>query len=127
TAAWVATGEFSSVGSAANEDPVPAQTETGAEATPVRRVAVIDAPRIVHSRAIRVSGFTDADKRATLATRAAGLVEELPVKQGTRVAAGDLILKLEAEGKEATVETARKLLAQREAELAAAERLAKSG
>ena len=127
TAAWVATGEFSSVGSAADEQaPTPA-APVEAEAAPVRTVAVIDAPRIEHSRAIRVSGYTDADKRATLATRAAGIVEELPVTLGSRVEAGDLIVKLEAEGKEAAVETARQLLAQREAELAAAERLAQSG
>src|SRR5690606_38440672 len=127
TAAWVATGEFSSVGSAADEQaPTPA-APVEAEAAPVRTVAVIDAPRIEHSRAIRVSGYTDADKRATLATRAAGIVEELPVTLGSRVEAGDLIVKLEAEGKEATVETARQLLAQREAEATAARRLNQQG
>src|SRR5690606_8046507 len=86
TAAWVATGEFSSVGSAADEEAA-SPTTAEAEAAPVRTVAVIDAPRIEHSRAIRVSGYTDADKRATLATRAAGIVEELPVSLGSRVAA----------------------------------------
>ena len=127
TAAWVATGEFSSVGSAANEEAKPAAAEQEAAAAPVRTVAVVAPPRITHSRAIRVSGYTDADKRASLATRAAGIVEELPVTLGSRVEAGDLVAKLEAEGKEAAVETARQLLAQREAELAAAERLAQSG
>lgn len=128
TAAWVATGEFSSVGSAADDQTTPApNAEQEAAAAPVRTVAVIDAPRITHSRAIRVSGYTDADKRAVIATRAAGIVEELTVRQGSRVEAGGLILKLEAEGKEAAVETARQLLAQREAELAAAERLAQTG
>jgi multidrug efflux system membrane fusion protein len=128
TAAWVATGEFTSVGSAANEETTPAApVEQEVEVAPVRTVAVIDAPRITHSRAIRISGYTDADKRATLATRAAGIVEELPVKLGSRVEAGDLVVRLEAEGKQAAVETARQLLVQREAELAAAERLAQSG
>jgi len=128
TAAWVATGEFSSVGSAASEEAKPAASAAAeTAAAPVRTVAVIDAPRITHSRAIRVSGYTDADKRATLATRAAGIVEEVPVKLGSRVEAGALVVKLEAEGKQAAVDTARQLLAQREAELAAAERLAQSG
>ena len=128
TAAWVASGEFSSVGSAATEEPVPPATaEKEAEAAPVRTVAVVAAPRVTHSRAIRVSGYTDANKRAVVATRAAGIVEELPVQLGSRVEAGDLVVKLEAEGKEAAVETARQQLAQREAELAAAERLAQSG
>src|SRR5690606_25685967 len=128
TAAWVATGEFSSVGSAADEEaaaPTPAETQE--EQAPPRTVAVVQPPRVDHSRAIRLSGTTDADKRAVLATRAAGIVAELPVRQGSRVEKGDLIAKLEAEGKEATVETARQLLAQREAEAEAARRLAKAG
>lgn len=129
TAAWVATGEFSSVGSAANEDEAAPATETAEQedVSVVRTVTVVDAPRVEHARAIRLAGNTDADKRATLATRAAGIIEELDVRLGSAVEKGDLIIKLENEGKDAAVETARQLLAQREAEVAAAERLAASG
>lgn len=129
TAAWVATGEFSSVGSAADEAQA-ARAATAAQEqqeTPLRTVAVVNPPRVEHSRAIRISGYTDADKRAVLATRAAGIIEELPVSLGSQVKRGDLIAKLEAEGKEAAVETARQLLAQREAEASAARRLADAG
>lgn len=124
-AGWVATGEFSSVGSAQNEGETKAP-----EAQPaaiVRTVAVITPPRVQHSRAIRISGQTEADKRAVLAPRAAGIIAELPVKQGDLVESGDLILLLAAEEKEAAVENARALLQQREAEWTAAERLSKSG
>lgn len=128
TAAWVATGEFSSVGSAADTSEAPPKAEAAREEqAPLRTVAVVTPPRVEHARAIRVSGFTDADKRAVLGTRAAGIVEELPVSLGMQVARGDLIAKLEAEGKEATVEAARQMLAQREAEEAAARRLASAG
>jgi multidrug efflux system membrane fusion protein len=127
TAAWVATGEFSSVGSAADENAAPEPAAVEQEEAVVRTVAVVSPPRVEHARAIRLSGHTDADKRAVLATRAAGIVEELPVRQGTRVKKGDLIARLEAEGKEAAVETARQLLAQREAEADAARRLAERG
>lgn len=127
TAAWVLTGEFSSVGSAASEDGAKPSEAPVKAAAPMRTVAVVTPPRADHARAIRISGFTDADKRAVLATRAPGIVEELPVKLGQRVKAGDLIVKLEAEGKEATVETARQLLAQREAEATAARRLNQQG
>lgn len=128
TGAWVATGEFSSVGSAANEEAsVPPAAEAEQEQPRLRTVAVVKPPRVQHARAIRLSGFTDADKRAVIATRAAGIVEELPVSQGSRVEKGDLIAKLQAEGKEAAVETARQLLTQREAEAEAARRLAKAG
>lgn len=127
TAAWVVTGQFSSVGSAANEDDAKAPAERPQAQTPLRTVAVVAPPHIEHARAIRVSGYTDADKRAVLATRAAGVVEELPITLGQRVKAGDLIVKLEAEGKQAAVDTARQVVSQREAEATAARRLHQQG
>ncbi len=127
TAAWVATGEFSSVGSAADESDAPRPAERTETPVPARTVGVVNAPRTEHARAIRISGVTDADKRAVLGTRAAGIVEELPISVGTRVEKGDLIVKLEAEGKESAIETARQLLIQREAEAAAARRLSERG
>lgn len=125
-AAWVATGEFSSVGSASDtEKPKDAKVEQPAAA--VRTVAVVTPPRSMHARAIRISGLTEADKRAVLATRVGGVIARLPVRQGQRVKAGDLILMLDAEEKISAVDNARQLLAQRQAELTAAERLAQSG
>jgi membrane fusion protein, multidrug efflux system len=125
-AAWIATGEFSEVGSAQQqEDPAQPAPE---EAKPVlRTVAVVTPPRVQHARAIHVAGQTAPDKKAVIATRLGGVIGELPVKQGDRVKAGDLILKLNAEEKIAAVDTAKALLAQRQAEWEAADRLAKSG
>ncbi|MBZ0163480.1 MAG: efflux RND transporter periplasmic adaptor subunit [Notoacmeibacter sp.] len=140
SAGWVLTGEFSSVGSAANgeasEAASPAQPgaeENGAPqaadaAAPVlKTVAVVKPLFIDHSRAIRISGQTKADKSATLATRTGGIIASLPVTQGQRVEEGDLILSLETEGKEAVVATAKAVLAQREKEFEASERLAAKG
>jgi multidrug efflux system membrane fusion protein len=125
-AAWMATGEFSSVGSATvAEKPKPAEVEQ--PKAPLRAVAVVAPPRSMHARAIRISGLTEADKRAVLATRVGGVIARLPVRQGQRVKAGDLILMLDAEDKISAVDNAKQLLAQRQAELDAAERLAKSG
>jgi multidrug efflux system membrane fusion protein len=125
--AWVATGRFSSVGSAADDAPPPPAERTEARDVPVRTVAVVEPPRVSHARAIRIPGVTAADKSADLAIRAGGIVDELPVGKGDRVEPGDLILRLAAEEKEAAVETARQLVAQREAEWEATERLARSG
>lgn len=126
TAVWIATGEFSSVGSA--QDTTAPASEAAPQAEERRHtVAVIRPPRFEHSRAIRMSGLTEADKRAVLGARSAGIVAELPVTKGQTVAAGDLIMRLDAEEKEAAVETARQLLAQREAEAQAAERLVQTG
>ncbi|RFC67717.1 MULTISPECIES: efflux RND transporter periplasmic adaptor subunit [Mesorhizobium] len=130
-AAWMATGKFSSVGSASAENETAEKADAAkkaAENKPVlRTVAVMTPPRIGHARAIRISGQTQADKRAVLATRAAGIIAELPVKEGDRVKAGDLILRLESEEKPAAVETAMQLVKQREAELEASQQLSKSG
>ncbi len=128
-AAWIATGEFSAVGSAQQSEggetkPTP---PAGEEKPVVRTVAVVKAPRVNHSRAIRISGQTEADKRAVLATRVAGVIGELPAKQGERIEAGGLVLKLNAEGKQSAVDSAEAVVAQRQAEWEAAERLAKTG
>ncbi|MBZ9848391.1 efflux RND transporter periplasmic adaptor subunit [Mesorhizobium sp. CA14] len=145
-AAWMGTGEFSSVGSAADKSATadksvttdkqadagkpaaakPNKAEAEPKAAP-RTVAVVTPPRKTYARAIRISGLTEADKRAVLATRVAGVIEKLPVKQGDRVKTGDLVLMLAAEEKISNVDNARQLLVQRKAELDAAERLAKTG
>ena len=125
-AAWMGTGKFSSVGSAATEDAAkPAQTEEP-KAT-VRTVAVVSPPHVQHARAIRVSGHTEAEKRATLAIRVMGVIKELPVRQGEHVNKGDLIMRLDAEDKKAAVDMAEILISQRQAEADAAERLVKGG
>lgn len=127
TGAWVLTGEFSSVGSA-REEAETAQKESVPEQKVSLKTVVAAVPPVAeHARTIRVSGHTQADKRAVVAARTAGIVAELPATAGTWVEEGDLLLRLEAEGKEAAVESARQTLAQREAEASATERLAKSG
>lgn len=125
-AAWIATGKFSSVGSAQAEAEAKAAAAEEPKAV-ARTVLVATPPRIMHARAIRISGQTEADQRATLAVRAGGIIDQLPVKQGDQVKAGDLILMLAAEEKTAAVEMARAVLAQRQAEWDAADRLAKAG
>lgn len=125
-AAWVGTGVFSSVGSA-SADNKPKAVEVEQPKPPVRTVAVATPPRATYARAIRISGLTEADKRAVLATRVAGVIAELPVKQGQHVKAGDLVLMLAAEEKISAVDNAKQLLVQRQAELEAALRLMKTG
>lgn len=125
-AAWIATGQFSSVGSAQSEaEAKPAEAKE--VAAPARTVAVATPPRLAHARAIRISGRTEADQRAVLAVRSGGIIDQLPVKQGDRVKAGDLILRLADEEKAAAVDMAKAVLGQRQAEWEAAERLNKAG
>lgn len=128
-AGWMGTGKFSSVGSASAEDEAkqPKQTAPAEVRAGPRTVGVIEPPRVQHARAIRLSGQTEADKRAVLATRAGGIIEKLPVTEGDRIESGALVMELSAEDKPAVVEMARQVVKQREAELDAAQRLAKSG
>ncbi|MER8750259.1 efflux RND transporter periplasmic adaptor subunit [Mesorhizobium sp. M1050] len=139
-AAWMATGEFSSVGSVAANNAKAAGVEQAkapdankpkaAEAepkAPLRTVAVVTPPRKTYARAIRVSGLTEADKRAVLAPRGAGVIDRLPVKQGQHVKTGDLVMMLAAEEKISMVDNAKQLVVQRQAELEASLQLMKSG
>lgn len=130
SAAWVLTGEFSSIGSAA-DDAGEAEVEVQAPApeatTTTRTVGVIEPQFIDHNRIIRISGVTAPDKRSTLATRSAGILGELKVEKGDKVVAGDVILVLEGTERSAMVETARALLDQREKEAENIERLVESG
>jgi multidrug efflux system membrane fusion protein len=125
--AWVATGEFSSVGSAQNEAPAAPPETVEQPKAPLRTVAVITPPRLMHARAIRISGHTEAEKRVTLATRVMGVIESLPVKQGERVERGDLVMRLDASDKEAAIRMAESVVTQRQAEASAAERLVAGG
>jgi len=143
--AWMGTGAFSSVGSAAVEgaakrgdqakpgdqakapDAAKAKAAEAEPKAPLRTVAVVTPPRKTYSRAIRISGLTEADKRAVLGTRVAGVIDKLPVKQGQHVKTGDLVLMLAAEEKISMVDNAKQLVVQRQAELDAALRLMKSG
>lgn len=125
-AGWVATGEFSSVGSAEKEEPAkPVEVEQ--PKPKVRTVATVTPPRMKYARTIRISGQTDAEKRVTLATRVMGVIQSLPVKQGQRVNRGDLVLRLDAADKEAAVRMAESVVAQRQAEYDAAEQLVSGG
>ncbi|UVC16758.1 efflux RND transporter periplasmic adaptor subunit [Mesorhizobium onobrychidis] len=141
-AAWMVTGEFSSVGSAAaDNEPKAGEVEQPKAAdagkakpseaeqpkAPLRTVAIITPPRRTYARAIRISGLTEADKRAVLATRVDGIIDKLPVKQGQHVKTGDLVLMLATEEKLSALSNAKQLVAQRQAELDAASRLAKTG
>ncbi len=129
SAGWILTGEFSSVNSAASsaDETVEQTGETVTPAPMLRTVAYIEPYFIEHSRAIRLSGLTEADKRATLATRAAGIIETLPFQQGDSVEEGDVILSLEVEEQTAMIDTARALLEQRQKEYEATERLVEAG
>ena len=126
-AAWVLSGEFTSVGSAAAEGEKPVAPKAAEPAAPVRTVAVVKVPSMKHSRAIHISGQTAADKRAVLAIRTGGVISERPAEEGAQVKEGALVVAIDASARRAAVATAAQLLSQRQSEANAVERLAKAG
>ena len=129
-AAWVGTGKFASVGSeeAHASQPVPEPAAaTAASDQALRTVGVITPEFKDYAREIRISGVTGADKRAQLATRAAGIIATLPIAQGDTVAADQVVMTVEGPDVVASVATAEATLTQRKQELEAAEKLYKSG
>jgi multidrug efflux system membrane fusion protein len=127
-AAWIATGEFSSVGSAqGTAEGAESASDPAAPKPLVRTVAAIEPSFVDYARTIRLSGVTVADKRVALAARADGVINGLALAKGVRVVAGDVVMVLEGAEAEALAKIAAITLAQRESDLERAERLFAGG
>lgn len=132
-ALWIGTGEFASVGSnqanaeASQAAEAPAAEGAVASTPTVRVVAGITPVFAEHARKIALSGVTEPDKRVTLAARSMGVVQNLALTKGQRVAAGDVVMTLEGPETLANAEIARIALAQKERDLTLTQNLFKSG
>jgi multidrug efflux system membrane fusion protein len=128
--AWIATGEFSSVGSAqeaqGQESPTPDAPATE-KAPLVRTVSAIEPTFVDHARAIRLSGITQADKQVDLAARADGVIATLAMEKGGSVEAGTVVMELEGPEAVAQEKIAEIALAQKERDLDVAETLFEGG
>jgi multidrug efflux system membrane fusion protein len=128
--AWIATGEFSSVGSAQEVEGKESPTTEAAPADTaplIRTVSAVEPVFIDHAREIRLSGITEADKRTDLAARADGVIASLSLAKGGMVEAGALVMVLEGPEAVAQEEIAKIALAQAERDLEVAERLFQGG
>jgi multidrug efflux system membrane fusion protein len=127
-AAWVATGEFSAVGS---QEVEPSETSVAPPASQpaasVRTVAAVVPVLSDYAREIRLSGATEADKTAVLAARVDGIVQTLGVVQGQVIEADALVLRLEGAEIAAAVRTAETSLARVRQELEVGETLYAKG
>lgn len=128
--AWIATGEFSSVGSAqvaeGKEIPTP-EAPVPDPAPLVRTVAAVEPVFVDHARAIRLSGITQAEKRTDLAARAEGVIASLALTKGGMVEAGAVVMELEGPETLAQEEIARIALEQKQRDLAVAQKLFEGG
>jgi multidrug efflux system membrane fusion protein len=126
-AAWIATGEFSSVGSAEEAQGATVPEADLPQVPLLRTVAAVEPDFVDYARTIRLSGITAADKRAALAARADGVINGLTLVKGGKVAAGDVVMTLEGPETEAQEKIAEIALAQKESDLERAERLFAGG
>ena len=120
---WIASGHFMPHESG---ESAAAVRPTENEVKPFR-VAVTPVEVVPHRQKLTLSGRTEADRKVMLTTRTGGVLKELRVKRGSVVKKGDVIAVLSDEAREAQVQQARAVVAQRRAELEARSRLIASG
>ncbi|MCA8967386.1 MAG: biotin/lipoyl-binding protein, partial [Planctomycetes bacterium] len=99
----------------------PAPAAAQAAASTRVRVATLAAEDI--QRELVVQGHTEPARAVTLKAEVDGRVVEIGAERGTRVAAGDLVVRLDARDREARVREARALVRQRELQYEAVRRL----
>ena len=122
--AWIASGHFLPHETAASRASVGGDD---AKKQKLFRVAVMPANVVDHSRKLVLSGRTEADKRVTLTARTGGVLNELPVRRGTRVKKGDIIAVLSDDARKSQVAQAESLVTQRRTELEAKRKLIATG
>jgi membrane fusion protein, multidrug efflux system len=116
---WIASGHFLPHQSAESKAAV-RPTEA---AQKLFRVAVERTDLVPHSQKLTLSGRTEADRKVMATARTSGIVTELKVRRGSRVAQGDVIAVLSDEAREAHVAQARAMVHHRRSEYEAKSRL----
>jgi multidrug efflux system membrane fusion protein len=99
----------------------------GSESKKPFRVAVSEVVVVSHARKLVLAGRTEADRRVMVTARTGGVLSEVRVRRGSRVAKDEVIAILSDEAREAQVAQARALFTQRKTELDAKRRLIENG
>jgi membrane fusion protein, multidrug efflux system len=81
------------------------------------RVSVVEARLLPHSRALTISGRTEADRHGTITARTGGIVTEFKIKRGTKVKEGEVLAVLSDDARAAQVAQGKSLVMQRRTEL----------
>lgn len=121
--AWVASGQLNGAEEQVAKKP-PADLSVASRPAKVR-VRTQDAVARRNSTLLR--GDTQAERSVDIKSEARGRVIEVAVEKGSRVKAGDVIVRLAPEYRPARLQKAKALLRQREIEYEAAAKLAKKG
>ncbi len=113
---WMATGEVKVASDEAPPEPAQEQQEP-------TRVEVQPQQATAYQPALKLQGQLEPWQSVVISARAAGTVEQLHVQLGDRVEAGQPLLTLSTDGREAVAERWRARIRKLDADLAAARRL----
>lgn len=119
---WMASGSLSEGGPDTEQV---AEDTNNTQAVASVRVATLTAQ--TRDASLTIRGQTSALRKVTLRSETQGIIAELPIERGEHVAEGDIICQIAINAREAQLEEARALLAQREAEYTAAQELGERG
>ena len=119
--AWMASGIFG-VRDETDQTASQLASERALTQVQVREMMAEDVTRFVE-----LQGQAEADRVATVRAETTGRVVSLPGKRGTRVSEGDELAVLAMNDREARLDEAKSLVAQRESEHEAAQRLGEKG
>ncbi len=122
--AWIGSGQIGNANRVKEARKPPADL-SAMERVPTVRVNQQQA--VPRTSEIILRGRTEAWRKVLVKSETFGRVEEVLAKKGSRVEAGDILVKLVPEDKPARLREAQALLEQRELEYVAAERLSKKG
>jgi multidrug efflux system membrane fusion protein len=120
-AAWVGSGYVGPLRHGNGTRPLP--VAVGPRAEPLIRVRVVDSAARPVERAIVLNGRTEPARRVNLRAEVAGRVQELPVRRGASVVAGEVIARLDRRDREAVLRQAEAMLAKAQAEYEAGRKL----
>ena len=121
---WVVSGQFGETGAEPEAQKPPADL-TALEQAPLVRVRPSHAEP--HAVIDLLRGRTEANRLVEIKSETDGRLAELPVEDGTRVKAGDVIGKLSPGDRPARLAEAKALRAQRKIEFEADQKLSKKG
>ncbi len=121
--AWVASGQLNGAEEQVAKKP---PADLSVANTPAR-VRVRTQEAVARSTNTLLRGDTQAERAVDIKSEARGRVIEVAVEKGSRVEAGDVILRLAPEYRPARLQKAKALLTQRQIEYEAAAKLAKKG
>ncbi len=120
--AWMASGMSDMRQASDTQDAQQASAERVLTEVQVRKMTAESVTRFVE-----LQGQAEADRVATVRAETTGRVVSLPGERGTRMSEGDELVVLAMNDREARLEEAKSLVAQRDSEYEAAQRLGEKG